>query len=113
MLLTDSARIRARSLSAIGAALSVLVASAAYFGMNDGGWTLLVPVVACTAAAMWPTRIVVGTAMLATAAVVVLGIENSGVLFGASAVTLMLALNSLQSAATRVRRPPRRSSTAR
>jgi hypothetical protein len=77
---------------------------AARIGLGDGTWDLIVPVVACVAAAVWPTRLVVATAMIATAVIVVMGLEGSGVLFGASVAALMLALNNLQSAATRVRR---------
>ncbi|HET9426421.1 MAG TPA: hypothetical protein VFO55_13710 [Gemmatimonadaceae bacterium] len=103
MLLTDTARSRARALSAIGAVLSVTLAVALWFGMNDHSWSLLVPVVATIAATVQPTRIVVAVAMLATTAIVVLGIDGSGVLFGASVGLLMLALNNLQAAATHVR----------
>jgi hypothetical protein len=107
MLLTDSAKARARSLSAIAAGLAVAVAGLAWFGFDDGGWLLLVPVLATVAATIWPTRIVVGAAMIITAIIVVLGMDGSGVLFGASDAALMLAINSLQSAATRVRRRAR------
>jgi hypothetical protein len=107
MLISENARARARSLSAIGAAIALAMALAAYFGLGDKHWTLIVPVLACAAAAAWPTRIVVTIGMLATAAVVALGLDGSGVLFGGSAVTLMLALNNLQSAATHVGRRSR------
>lgn len=103
MLLSDTARSRARALSAIGAVLSVTLAVALWFGMDDRTWSLLVPVLATVAATVWPSRIVVAIAMLATTAIVVLGIDGSGVLFAASVGLLMLALNNLQSAATRVR----------
>jgi hypothetical protein len=93
-------------LSGAAAAFSVAVAAVVFFGIGEGDWLLLVPVVACAAAALWPTRLVVAVAMFATAAVVVLDINGSGVLFGASVTALMLALNNLQAAATRVR--PRR-----
>jgi hypothetical protein len=104
MLLTDTSKERARLLGGVATGLSAAVALAAYFGLNDGGLTLILPVIACAAATAWPTRIVVGTAMTATAAVVVLGLEDTGVLFGASVAALMLSLNNLQSAATRIRR---------
>lgn len=112
MLLTDSARSRAQALSILATALSTAVAVAAWLGMNDGSWSLGVPVIASAAAALRPTRVVVAIAMVVTAAVVVLGIDGSGVLFGASVVSLMLALNHLQSAATHVRRSTRRPSEA-
>jgi hypothetical protein len=104
MLLSETARTRARSLSGIAAALALAVAAAARFLTNDGTWELILPVLACLAATIWPTRLVVAVAMIATAAVVVMGLENTGVLFGASVTALMLALNNLQSAATRVRK---------
>lgn len=113
MLLTDTAKARARSLSAISAGLSVAIALMVTFGMNDGDWMLIVPVVASIAATAWPTRLVVAVAMTVTGAVVVLGMDGSGVLFGASAAILMLALNSLQSAATRVRPVRKGQATAR
>jgi hypothetical protein len=50
--------------------------------------------------------------MLITSAIVIVGMEDSGVLFGASAVSLMLALNNLQSAATKVRPGLRRAQRA-
>ena len=104
MLLSDTAASRARTLSAIAASLAVTVAAAAYFGMHDGGWSLLVPVLAAAAATLWPNRNVVATAMVITAAVVYLGFESTGVLFAATLAALMLALNNLQSAATQLRR---------
>lgn len=104
MLLSDTARERARMLSAVAAGLAALVASAAWFGMDDHDWILIVPVLASVAAAVRPTRLIVATALLVTATVLVLGLEGSGVLFGATTAALMLALNNLQSAATRVRR---------
>jgi hypothetical protein len=112
MLLTETARTRARSLSAVAAGLSAAVAAIAYFGFNDGSWQLVLPIVASVAAAIWPTRIIVATAMTATAAVVVMGMDDSGVLFGATVAILMLALNSLQEAATRVRRNFRKNAPA-
>lgn len=105
MLFADTATRRARSLSAIAAGLSAVVAGAVYFGMHDGGWLLIVPVLAATAATIWTNRNVVATAMVATAAIVFLGLDSTGVLFGASLAALMLALNNLQSAATQLRRP--------
>ena len=104
MLLVNTAQARARSLSAVAAGLSTAVSLSVYFGLNEGGWSLLVPVLAGAAATVWPNRNVVATAMVATGAVVFLGLESTGVLFGASLAALMLALNNLQSAATRVRR---------
>ena len=112
MLLSATARTRARVLSAVAAALSAAVAAMAYFGFNDGSWQLFLPIVAPLLATIWPTRIVVATAMVATAAVVVMGLNDSGVLFGASLAILMLALNSLQDAATRVRRGLRTSTSS-
>ena len=112
MLLSETAKTRARSLSAVAAALSAAVAAMAYFGFDDGSWQLVVPIVFPLAATIWPTRIVVGAAMTATAAVVVMGLDGSGVLFGATLAILMLALNSLQTAATRVRRSFRRRAEA-
>jgi hypothetical protein len=108
VLISATSRARARWLSSIALGLAVMVAMAARFGLNDGGWSLLVPVVACAAATAWPTRIVVAIAMLASAAVVVLGLDGSGVLFAASVAGLMLALNNLQAAATQIRRKPAR-----
>lgn len=104
MLLSETSKARARALSAVAAGMSVAIALTAYFGLNDGGWTLLPPVVAAIAATAWPTRTVVATALLATAAVVVMGLDDTGVLFGGSAAALMLALNHLQDAATRLKR---------
>jgi hypothetical protein len=104
MQISDTARVRARSLSAIAAGLSAVIALAAWFGLNERGWELVLPVLASVVAAIWPTRIIVATSMIATAAIVVLGLESAGVLFGASVAALMLALNNLQEAATRVRR---------
>jgi hypothetical protein len=108
MRLTDTARTRARSLCAVAAGVSALVAALAYFGFDDGSWQLVLPIAASLFATIWPTRIVVATAMIATAAVVVMGMDDSGVLFGATVAILMLALNSLQEAATRVRKSLRR-----
>jgi hypothetical protein len=109
MLLSETAKTRARSLSAVAAGLSAAVAAVAYFGFDDGSWQLVLPIVASIASTIWPTRLVVATAMTATAAVVVMGMDDSGVLFGATVAILMLALNSLQTAATRVRKNFRRS----
>ena len=88
---------------AVAAGLSVAVALAA-FGLNDWSWPVGVPVVAAAVATVWPTRMVVAIAMLATAIIVVVGRDGAGVLFGASVAALMLALNHLQPAATPVRR---------
>jgi hypothetical protein len=104
MLLTETAKLRAKALSGVAMGLAATVALVARFGLNDGGWMLIVPVIAAGAATIWPTRIVVALAMVVTATVVVLGLDNTGVLFGASVAALMLALNHLQSAATTVRR---------
>jgi hypothetical protein len=104
MLISETARSRARSLSAIAAGLSTAVALAAFFALNDGSWLLLAPVVAAVAATIWTNRIAVASAMIITAAIVVLELDGTGVLFGASLAALMLALNNLQSAATRIRR---------
>ena len=103
MLLSDAARSRARALSAIAAALSVIVTVLAFFILDDHNWMIFIPAVASIAAAVWPTRVVVAVAMLVVAAIVALGLDGTGVLFGGSVVALMLALNNLQSAATRVR----------
>lgn len=108
VLLSDSARSHARALSAVATALSVVLALAVWLGMNDRSWTSAVPVIAALAATAWPTRVVVAIAMVASAAVVVQGINGSGVLFGATVVLLMLALNNLQAAATQIRRNLRR-----
>jgi hypothetical protein len=109
-LLTDTTKTRARSLSGVSAGLSAAIFLAVYFGIGDHDTTLILPVLASMVAVLWPTRIVVGVAMLVTAAVFVLGFEDSGVLFGASVAMLMLALNTLQATATRIRRRPRRAS---
>src|SRR4051812_43608186 len=101
-LLSDTTKTRARSLSAISFGLAAACALAVYFGMNDHDTTVAVPVLASVAAMLWPNRIVVTVAMLATAAVVVLGFDDTGALFGASVAVLMLALNTLQATATRV-----------
>ena len=103
MLISETASRRARSLSAIGAALSAAIAVTLYFGLHDGGWMVFVPLVVATAATIWPTRVVVAIAMIVTSVIVVLGVQESGILFGATAALLMLALNSLQTAATQVR----------
>ena len=108
MLISETAATRARSLSAVAAGLSGVIAFTLYFALHDGGWMVFLPVVVSAAATIWPTRAVVGIAMLVTSAIVVIGIEGSGVLFGASAAVLMLALNSLQTAATQVREIVRR-----
>ena len=113
MLISHTAKTRARSLSAIAAGLSTAVAVAAYFGLNDGGWTLLVPVLAGAAATIWTNRNVVAVSMVATAAIVFMGLESTGVLFGASLASLMLALNNLQAAATQLRRRPQKAFQAR
>jgi hypothetical protein len=104
MLVSETARRRARSLSAIAAGLSTAVTLTAWFGLKDGGWLLIIPVIAGIAATIWSTRVVVAIAMLATAAIVVLELDGTGVLFAASVAALMLALNNLQSAATQIRR---------
>lgn len=108
MLISETARTRARSLSAISLALSSAIAVTLYFLLHDGGLLVFVPVIASAAATMWPTRVVVGAAMVVTSLIVIMGIQGSGVLFGASAAVLMLALNSLQTAATQVREIVRR-----
>ena len=107
-LLSDTTRTRARSLSAVSAGLSAAVCLAVYFGIGDHDSTLILPVLASMVAVLWPTRLVVTIAMLVTAAIFVLGFEDSGGLFGASVAVLMLALNTLQATATRIRRRPRR-----
>jgi len=108
MLISENAAARARTLSAVAAGLSGVVGFTLYFVLHDGGWMVFLPVIAAAAATMWPTRVVVGIAMLVTSAILVIAIEGSGVLFGASAAVLMLALNSLQTAATQVREIMRR-----
>src|SRR4051812_14527826 len=104
MLLQDSAKARARTLSAIAAVLAIAVAAAARFGLNEGGWLLLIPVIASIGAVVMPTRAGVAIALIATAAVVGMDFEETGLLFIATLVTQMLALNNLQEAATRIRR---------
>jgi hypothetical protein len=107
-LLTDTTKTRARSLSAVSAGLSAAVFLAVYIGMGDHDSTLILPVLASMVATLWPNRIAVAIAMIVTAGVFVAGFEDSGVLFGASLAVLMLALNTLQATATRIRRRPRR-----
>jgi hypothetical protein len=88
----------------VAASLAVTVAAAARFGLDDNSWLLVIPVLASIAAAVLPTRLVVGMAMLVTAATLVLELDDSGPLFGATLVSLILALNHLQGAATQIRR---------
>src|SRR3954451_16928271 len=104
MLLQESSKARARTLSIVAAALAILVAAVARFGLNEGGWMLLIPVVASIGAIGVPTRVAVAISMVATAAVVAVDLDETGVLFIATLVAQMLALNNLQEAATRVRR---------
>jgi len=102
--INSDARYRARAMSIVAASLAVVVALAAQLGLNDGGWTLIVPILAAAAAARWPTANIVAVAMVATAGVVLMGLDNSNILFASSLAALMLALNHLQSAATQIRR---------
>jgi hypothetical protein len=104
MLLQESSKARARMLCAVAAVLAIVVAAAARFGLNEGSWLLLVPVVASIGAVVMPTRAGVAIALIATAAVVAMDFDENGLLFIATLVTQMLALNNLQEAATRIRR---------
>jgi hypothetical protein len=102
--LSNTAKDRARSMSAVAAGLSIAVALLARFGFGDPSWMVVVPILASVAAIAMPTRLVVAIAMIATAAALVIELDDSGPLFGATLVALMLALNHLQDAATQIRR---------
>jgi hypothetical protein len=102
--ISNTATYRARVMSAVALAIAVVVAMVNQFGLHEGGVLLLVPILAAGAATIWPVRDVVAVMMVVTAGIVVTGRDDSNVLFASSLVTLMLALNHLQSAATKIRR---------
>jgi hypothetical protein len=83
---------RIRLAAAVALALALFVAFAVLVGLRDGGWPLLVPAVAAAAVLAWPKRAVVVLAILATAAIMLLGLMTVGIFFGASLAALILAL---------------------
>jgi hypothetical protein len=80
-----------RLLGGLAFALATLVALAVRIGLNDGGWPLFVPAVGATGVVIWPSRPTVILAIVATAAILILGLMTVGILYGFALAPLILA----------------------
>jgi hypothetical protein len=83
---------RVRLLGGLAFALATLVAFAVRIGLNDGGWPLFVPAVGAAGVVVWPSRPTVILAIVATAAILILGLMTVGILYGFALAPLILAL---------------------
>ena len=83
---------RVRLLGGLAFALAALVALAVRIGLSDGGWPLFVPAVGAAGVVIWPRRPTVILAIVATAAILVLGLMTVGILYGFALAPLILAL---------------------
>jgi len=85
---------RVRLLGGLAFALATLVALAVRIGLNDGGWPLFVPAVGGAGVVIWPSRAAVILAIVATAAILILGLMTVGILYGFALAPLILALTT-------------------
>ncbi|HEV7387008.1 MAG TPA: hypothetical protein VGN73_00220 [Gemmatimonadaceae bacterium] len=83
---------RVRFLGGLAFAVATLVALAVRIGLNDGGWPLFVPAVGAAGVVIWPSRPTVILAIVATAAILILGLMTVGILYGFALAPLILAL---------------------
>ena len=83
---------RVRLLGGLAFALATLVALAVRVGLDDGGWPLFVPALAAVGVIGWPSRSLVILAIVATAAIMILGLMTVGILYGFALAPLILAL---------------------
>jgi hypothetical protein len=83
---------RVRLLGGLAFALATLVALAVRLGLNDGGWPLFVPGLAAAGVIVWPKRPMVIVAIVATAAIMILGLMTVGILYGFALTPLIFAL---------------------
>jgi hypothetical protein len=83
---------RVRLLGGLAFALATLVALAVRIGLNDGGWPLFVPAVGAAGVVVWPNRRMVIMAIVATAAILILGLMTVGILYGFALAPLIFAL---------------------
>lgn len=87
---------RVRLLGGLAFALSALVALAVRIGLNDGGWPLFVPALGAAGVIVWPIRPMVLVAIVATAAILILGLMTVGILYGFALAPLILALGAFR-----------------
>ena len=87
---------RVRLLGGLAFALATLVALGVRMGLNDGGWPLFVPAVGAAGVVIWPTRRTVILAIVATAAIMILGLMTVGILYGFALAPLILALTAFR-----------------
>jgi hypothetical protein len=87
---------RVRLLGGVAFVLATLVALAVRVGLNDGGWPLFVPALGAAGVIVWPIRPIVVVAIVATAAILILGLMSVGILYGFSLSSLILALAALR-----------------
>jgi hypothetical protein len=83
---------RVRRLGGVAFALATFVALAVRIGLNDGGWPLFVPALGAAGLVVWPSRPMVIVAIVATAAILILGLMSVGILYGFALVPLIFAL---------------------
>lgn len=83
---------RVRLLGGLAFALATLIALAVRTGLNDGGWPLFVPSLGAAGVIVWPSRPMVIVAIIATAAILILGLMTVGILYGFALVPLIFAL---------------------
>jgi hypothetical protein len=83
---------RVRLLGGLAFAFATLVALLVRIGLNDGGWPLFVPAVGAAGVVAWPSRSTVILAIVATAAILILGLMTVGILYGFALAPLILAL---------------------
>lgn len=83
---------RVRLLGGLAFVVAMLVALAVRIGLNDGGWPLFVPALGAAFVIVWPIRPMVILAIVATAAILILGLMTVGILYGFALAPLFLAL---------------------
>jgi hypothetical protein len=92
---------RVRLLGGLAFALATFVALAVRIGLNDGGWPLFVPAVGAAGVIVWPSRRTVIVAIVATAAILILGLMTVGILYGFVLTPLIFALAAFRADADR------------
>jgi len=93
---------RIRLLGGLAFALATLVALTVRIWLNDGGWPLFVPAVGAAGVVIWPSRPTVILAILATAAILILGLMTVGILYGFALAPLIIALAAFRPDADQV-----------
>jgi hypothetical protein len=83
---------RVRFLGALAFALATFVALSVRIGLNDGGWLLFVPALGAACVIVWPVWPILLVAILATAAILILGSMSVGILYGFALAPLIFAL---------------------